>query len=102
MTFEKTDDASETKNKNESAGPYYEPGNKVYIKSGSSSIQGLSTVKESSCTGTVTPSNSVTPSLSPLYKLIESAGASPIKEHTKIISQFLETYRHSCSTQHVE
>ena len=32
--------------------------------------------------------------LSPLKKLIEESNASPVKEHTKVISNFLETYKH--------
>ena len=32
--------------------------------------------------------------LSPLKKLIEENGSSPAKEHTKVISNFLETYKH--------
>ena len=32
--------------------------------------------------------------LSPLKKLIEEGGSSPVKEHTKVISHFLETYKH--------
>ena len=32
--------------------------------------------------------------LSPLKKLIEESNSSPVKEHTKVISNFLETYKH--------
>ena len=28
-----------------------------------------------------------------LYKMVEDAGAKPIEEHTRVISQFLETYK---------
>ena len=35
-----------------------------------------------------------TMTLSPLKKLIEESNSSPVKEHTKVISNFLETYKH--------
>ena len=35
-----------------------------------------------------------TVTLSPLHKLLEEAGQSPVKEHSKVISNFLETYKH--------
>ena len=33
------------------------------------------------------------PNLSPLYKIAQEDEPSPLKEHTKVISQFLETYK---------
>ena len=40
------------------------------------------------------------PSLSPLYKIATEAEPSPLKEHTKVISKFLETYKIGSTKNH--